>query len=107
VAGHTYALLVTLVSWVFFRATSLGHATGILSAMVGFNHPTGLADGIATFIDPFALTMLVAGMVGAFPLMQRLQLREPIPSLGYATILFAVLVMVAVKTFTPFIYQQF
>jgi alginate O-acetyltransferase complex protein AlgI len=107
VAGHVYALLVTMVSWVFFRAESLGQATGILSAMVGLNQVTGMADGIAAFVDPFTLTMLVAGCVWAFPLAPRLRLREPTPTFGYIAVLVAVLVMVAVKTYTPFIYQQF
>lgn len=121
VAGHTYALLVTLVSWVFFRATSLGHAAGILSAMVGLNQPIGVADGLTAFVDPFALTMLVAGIIGAFPVFGGLRFRvaageeptawarrsAPLREVGYIAVLLAVMVMVAVKTFTPFIYQQF
>jgi alginate O-acetyltransferase complex protein AlgI len=121
VAGHVYALLVTMVSWVFFRAESLGQATGILSAMVGLNHVTGVADGVAALVDPFALTMLVAGMFGAFPVFGGPRFRvaageeptawarrsAPLREAGYIAVLLGVLVMVAVKTYTPFIYQQF
>lgn len=135
VAGHAYALLVTMVSWVFFRATSLGQATGILSALFGLNHPTGVADGVIAFVDPFTLTMLLAGIVSAFPICKTIAARfggprfcvavtaesatrsresatlrgwvDVLQLLGYVALLFAVLVMVAVKTYTPFIYQQF
>ena len=107
VVGHGYALLVTMVSWVFFRAESLGQATGILTALVGLNRPTSVADGVPALVDPFTLVMLAAGVVGAWPVAQRLRLREPAPTLGYIVVLVAALVLVAVKTYTPFIYQQF
>jgi len=107
VAGHVYALLVTMVSWVFFRADSVGHATGILSAMVGLNRVTGVADAVSAMVDPFTLLMLVAGAFGAFPVAAWWRRREPLTTLGYATVLALVLVMVAVKTYTPFIYQKF
>ncbi|MEI6085533.1 MAG: MBOAT family O-acyltransferase [Verrucomicrobiota bacterium] len=105
--GHGYALLATMVSWVFFRATSLTQATGYLGAMFGLNHVTGVADGIPAFLDPFTTLMLVVGILGAFPIIPRLKFREPVATVGYAVVLGFVLVVVAVKTYTPFIYQQF
>jgi len=103
--GHAYALLATMISWVFFRSNSLTQATGFLGAMFGLNHVTGVADGVAAFLDPFTAVMLGVGVLGSFPILPKL--REPFPTLGYAFVFACVLVIVAVKTYTPFIYQQF
>ena len=105
--GHGYALLATMISWVFFRAASLPQAIGFLAAMFGFNHVTGVADGLGAFLDPFTALMLILGILGSFPVVPRLKAREPFATLGYAFVLAVVLVVVAVKTYTPFIYQQF
>ena len=105
--GHGYALLATMISFVFFRATSFKQATGFLSAMFGLNRATGVADGLGAFLDPFTGLMLIIGVVGSFPVMPRLKAREPFATAGYAFVLAVVLVMVAVKTYVPFIYQQF
>lgn len=103
--GHAYALLATMISWVFFRATTLTQATGFLGAMFGLNHVTGVADGVSAFLPPFTAVMLGAGILGSFPILPKL--REPLPSLGYAFVFVLVLILVAVNTYTPFIYQQF
>jgi alginate O-acetyltransferase complex protein AlgI len=103
--GHAYALLATMISWVFFRSTSLTQAAGFLRAMFGFNEVTGVADGLPAFLDPFTTLMLAAGILGSFPILPKL--REPFPALGHAFVLLLVLLLVAVKTYTPFIYQQF
>jgi alginate O-acetyltransferase complex protein AlgI len=105
--GHGYALLATMISWVFFRAASLTQATGFLSAMFGLNHVTGVADGVGAYLDPFTMLMLGIGIVGSFPVVPRLKIREPFATAGYIAVLAVVLVVVAVKTYTPFIYQQF
>ena len=96
-----------MISWVFFRAASLPQAIGFLAAMFGFNHVTGVADGLAAFLDPFTLLMLILGILGSFPVVPRLKAREPFATIGYVFVLAIVLVVVAVKTYTPFIYQQF
>ena len=77
------------------------------SAMFGFNHVTDVADGLGAFLDPFTAVMLVIGILGSFPVIPRLKVREPFGTVGYAFVLAVVLVVVAVKTYTPFIYQQF
>ena len=105
--GHGYALLATMVSWVFFRATSLTQAAGFLAAMFGRNHVTEVADGLGAFLDPFTALMLALGILGSFPIIPRLKTREPFATAGSAVVLAAVLIVVAVKTYTPFIYQQF
>ena len=51
--------------------------------------------------------MLAIGIFGSFPVIPRLKVREPFGTVGYTLVLAVVLVVVAVKTYTPFIYQQF
>lgn len=105
--GHVYALLATMISWVFFRSTTLAQAGTFLAAMFGFHHATSIADDARTLLDPFTTIMLVAGILGSFPIIPRLKIREPLATIGYAVLLLVVFVMVAVKSYTPFIYQQF
>jgi alginate O-acetyltransferase complex protein AlgI len=105
--GHVYVMAVTMVSWVFFRADSLGHAAHILSAMTGLHHPTLVADGVSAVADPFTMLMLAVGAVGAFPVAKPWLTREPWATMAHTAILVCVVVLVAVKTYTPFIYQQF
>jgi alginate O-acetyltransferase complex protein AlgI len=110
-AGHVYALLVTMVSWVFFRAASLPQALSFLAAMFGLNHPTQVADSAGAFVDRFTLLALMAGLIGSFPvipaLQSRLKSRDALATAALVVVLAAVLMLVAVKTYTPFIYQKF
>jgi len=106
--GHAYALLATMVSWVFFRAATLPQALSFLTAMLGWNRPTGPADSLVAIVDPLARVMLLIGIVGSFPVIPlRWRRREPLATVTLTAVLAAVLVMVAVKTYTPFIYQKF
>lgn len=113
--GHGYALLVTMVSWVFFRANTLTQATGFLGAMFGLNHVTGIADGVAALVDGPTLVAMLAGAVGAFPIVPTLRAKlreretiwETAALAALVVVLAMVLAMTAVKTYTPFIYQKF
>ena len=107
--GHAYALLATMVSWVFFRAATLPQALGFLSAMFGQNHPIVVTDGLLAVVDPFTRLMLVVGIIGSFPVIPRhWQTRGgPLATVALTALLVAVLMLVAVKTYTPFIYQKF
>jgi alginate O-acetyltransferase complex protein AlgI len=106
--GHVYALFVTMVSWVFFRADTLSQAFGFLATMFGMSHPTVVTDGVAAFVDPIALIALLAGAIGSFPVVTKLRGRGTVfETTALALILLAVIMMMAVKTYTPFIYQKF
>ncbi len=109
--GHAYALLVTMVSWVFFRADTLTQAIGFLGAMFGLNQATGGADGVAALVDTPTLLAMLAGVLGSFPIVpairSRLPAREALAAAALTIVLLMVLVMTAVKTYTPFIYQKF
>ena len=106
--GHAYALLATMVSWVFFRAATLPQALHFLTAMLDLNRSTGPADSLVAIVDPLARVMLVIGIIGSFPVIPlRWRRSEPLATVALTVVLAAVLMMVAVKTYTPFIYQKF
>ena len=105
--GHGYALLVTMISWVFFRADTLAQATGIVGAMFGFNQVTGVADDVIAFVDAPTLLVMLAGVLGSVPIVRVLPRRQFLADAALTVVLLMVLVMTAVKTYTPFIYQKF
>ena len=63
-AGIALTLLCVMVGWVFFRATSLASAQGILASMFGFVHGVplstlaGYSDGSLVWIVAFSLIAL-------------------------------------------------
>ena len=77
--------------------------------MFGQNHPTVVTDGLLAVVDPFTRLMLVVGIIGSFPVIPRhWQTRGgPLATVALTALLVAVLMLVAVKTYTPFIYQKF
>ena len=69
---HAYLLLVVMVGWVFFRATSLPQAFTFLGAMFGAGAETSLQP-LGLFVDPRIATALVAGIIGSMPWLPALQ----------------------------------
>lgn len=115
---HGYALLVLMVSFVFFRADTLSYALGYLAAMSGLHHPVGITDGILAFVDPPVLIALLAGVVGSMPFVPVLKAwRDKGGSLGVVmdtaamaalgVILIASAMFLSARTYTPFIYVKF
>src|SRR6202521_816643 len=70
--AHTYALLVVIIGWVFFRAETLPGAIGYLKAMAGFGRGNGLEHNAALYLDNELKLILVLAMVGATPIGSRL-----------------------------------
>jgi alginate O-acetyltransferase complex protein AlgI len=118
---RSYALLVVLVGWVFFRADSLGQALLFLKAMAG-------GSGLSTEGFPVALyatpAVLIAGLLGAFfsfpvpALAARIfATREPERLPAWFTRSLAVVLTLALfglsaaslasHTYNPFIYFRF
>ena len=117
---HAYALLVVLVSWVFFRAATLPEAGGMLRAMAGFAPGTGLEHSLALYIDPEKVLALIAGVVGSMPVIAAVKrwhartggsaLEAPVAFAGVAgltAVLLASVVLLAAGTYNPFIYFRF
>jgi alginate O-acetyltransferase complex protein AlgI len=89
---HFYTLLVVMIGWVFFRATTMTYALSYLGAMFGFingsqlvhvpHPPIDDAWIAASAIHPVALyassltwTAIVAGIIGSMPWLPRLRER--------------------------------
>lgn len=117
---HAYALLVVMVSWVFFRATSLPEALSFLYAMVGLSPASGVEHPIALYADAQTLLALTVGIVASTPVLTTvrrwrdgLSLRgseigaSVIEATGQALILMASVTLLAAGTYNPFIYFRF
>ncbi|MEO8346642.1 MAG: MBOAT family protein [Betaproteobacteria bacterium] len=61
--AHVYALAVVMGGWVFFRADTLEHALGFISALAGFASGNPMQHPVAQHLDPLvALTLVVAAV---------------------------------------------
>jgi alginate O-acetyltransferase complex protein AlgI len=69
---HAYLLIVVMVGWVFFRADTLAHAAAYLGAMAGVQPPGITPFAVAWFLTPEVLLALVAGAIGAAPIVPAL-----------------------------------
>jgi alginate O-acetyltransferase complex protein AlgI len=123
--AHTYALLVVIIGWVFFRAETLPGATAYLKAMAGFGRGNGLEENAALYLDNELKLILLLAMVGATPIASRLakmavagrQAQAPTGwsgwSLSIASNLYLASLFVisasylAAGTYNPFIYFRF
>jgi alginate O-acetyltransferase complex protein AlgI len=121
---HAYLLLVVMISWVFFRATTLPQGIAMLGAMFGAGGTAPAPYMPAWFLNREVVVALAAGIVGSTPIVPRLsdwlsqtsrdgaERRLPlVPSLvGTAAILVllaASLTLSAAQTYNPFIYFRF
>ncbi len=119
---HAYLLAVVVVGWVFFRATDLPRAAGVLRAMAGLQAGDGRLT-LAMLLDPLHALALAAGIVGATPWAESLRgwreraaggagrLASGALEWAGAAALFLVLLgaamALAAQTYNPFIYFRF
>ena len=119
----SYALLVVMVGWVFFRADTLTGAINFLRAMSGFSPALPTPYTVAWYLTPELWLALAAGIVGSTPIVPRLArwfdeaLDRPQPQLGWAVsasstaalglLLVASIMQMAARTYNPFIYFRF
>jgi len=117
---HVYLLLVVMVSWVFFRASTLSHAWSFLAAMVGLSPASGIEHPLGLYADPLTLLALTAGAIGSMPIVPALGRRlASLPGLSVeigasafklaamASILLTSVMLLAAGTYNPFIYFRF
>jgi alginate O-acetyltransferase complex protein AlgI len=110
---HMYALLVVLVGWVFFRATTLPEAVAYLGSMFGAaaNDPLPLA----AFVNGEVLLALAIAIPASLPIVslgERWSARSPavfsVARLTYVAVVFSLSVMyLTADTYNPFIYFRF
>lgn len=115
---HGYVLLVVLISWVFFRADSLGGALSYLRAMFG-----GVGDGnglyhLGLYASSVVVLAVTAGVIGSMPIIPWLRdavgrFRRGKQAWSYAIVVALVMLMIitvmhmANDTYNPFIYFRF
>jgi alginate O-acetyltransferase complex protein AlgI len=121
---HAYLLLVVMVGWVFFRAETLPQAASFLRAMAGLGAAQPTPYAVAYFLTPELWLALVAGAIGATPVVpallrwrsERAQqgsnavLTWALDAAGTAAVsalMIASLMQVASRTYNPFIYFRF
>jgi alginate O-acetyltransferase complex protein AlgI len=103
--------LVVCLSWVFFRAKTLGQATTYLASLFGFSHAGAAADAIAgPLYTPYHVSMLmlaaalVWGAPSSWTFTTRLTTGRAVGSLA---LLAASLLLMWTQTTNPFLYFQF
>ncbi len=123
--GHLYALLVVVVGWVFFRATTIDQACGFLKLMSGLA-PVGEHLPVSRYLDfevKLALLFAVFAATPILPMLGRvttsvwqrssraarvacafLEISEVTALLG---LLLLSLMRIAAGTYSPFIYFRF
>jgi alginate O-acetyltransferase complex protein AlgI len=126
---HAYALVVVMTGWILFRAPTMQHALAFLAAMFGFAPGTGTEYHLSLYLGPELALALVAGMVGALPVVPFLErardgLLEGIVArprlaplvhsafaltgvMGLMLLLAGSAMQLAAGTYNPFIYFRF
>ena len=103
--------LIVLVSWVFFRAVTLGEAVRYLGAMLGLGHPEPASALLAGMLyQPYLVgsVALAALITWAAPQTWDFTRRlSPIRSLAVMAALWAALAALFTQSYNPFIYFIF
>jgi alginate O-acetyltransferase complex protein AlgI len=121
VVRHTYLLLVVMVGWVFFRAETLSSAMVMLRAMTGFGGNLPTAYSPSWYLTPEVIVALLAGIVGAAPIVASLSRwrdhASEVPArvliwdaaaIGALLVIFiGAIAQSAAGTYNPFIYFRF
>ena len=124
---HAYALAIAMVGWVFFRADTFAGAAAMLRAMAGLGAGRPTIYAVSWYLTPEILLALGAGIVASTPIAPALARwwaerdasasRAGEPVLGWipsalgtaalAVLLAASVMLIAARTYNPFIYFRF
>ena len=111
VLGHIYTLLVVLIGFVMFRATSVGQGFSFLSAMfTGFTTTAAATVALHQIVTAEAVVMLVLGCLLCLPLPAKLtqsQLWQKLSYAGSVLLLALSIIALAAGGFAPSIYAGF
>jgi alginate O-acetyltransferase complex protein AlgI len=103
--------VIVCLSWVFFRAKTLGQAMSYFASLFGLAPVTGASDAVAGAIyTPYygALFVLAAVVVWGMPNTWAITSRLPVARAAYAMALFTLAVLLMwTQTTNPFLYFQF
>jgi alginate O-acetyltransferase complex protein AlgI len=126
---HAYTLLVVVVGWVFFRATTFENGLSVLTAMAGLGDASAVEFTPAVYLNRDVVLALVAGVLFSAPVLPalgRARLAERLLERGrprlasgvevlsacasvatFAVLLFTSAMQLAAGTHNPFIYFHF
>lgn len=122
---HAYALLVVMVGWVFFRADTLTGAGAMLRAMGGLGPALPTAYPPQWYLTPELILALVVGVAGSTPIVPAAARRLAAPgrtpgaparlawlpsaatAVALSALLAASMMLMAARTYNPFIYFRF
>ena len=111
VLGHIYTLLVVLIGFVMFRATSVGQGFSFLAAMfTGFTGTAATTVALHQIDTAEAVVMLVLGCLLCLPLPAKLtqsQLWQKLSYAGSVLLLALSIIALAAGGFAPSIYAGF
>lgn len=115
VLGWVYTMLVVMVGWVFFNASSWSHAIQFLQAMAGMQEgPLETAFSASYYLDRERITVLLLAALGSMPWYDVVQKRiSKQPFFAYlepAFLIFILLICMfylATDTYNPFLYFRF
>ncbi len=107
----TITFFTVCLSWVFFRADTLGEATTVIAAMFGFGTPSagsGLIDGLI-YQPYYVLSMVGCAVIvwGAPQSWDWTRVLTPMRVALVAAILFLAVALMIPQAFSPFIYFIF
>lgn len=121
-AGHIYTLAVVTLSWVFFRAPNLPHATGYLAALFGRSAPADYHFDLPRYFTAEVWIALGIGLLASTPVFYwvqqyliKLTTEKRLLTSGYELITTAGLLLIfltctmylAASAYNPFIYFRF
>jgi alginate O-acetyltransferase complex protein AlgI len=123
---HAYVLIVVMVGWVFFRADTIAGAVSMLRAMVGLGSGAPTAYAPEWYLTPELVIAIIIGVIGSTPIVPAMAARlaggpkgPPLPEAAFGWIpsaavtvalvalLAASLMLMAARTYNPFIYFRF
>jgi alginate O-acetyltransferase complex protein AlgI len=121
---HAYTLLVVMVGWVFFRASSFASARDLVCAMFGGAPLASALHPIASICNAQILLSIAAGVVGSTPWMPRLAAQrrallersdrtalasalEVAAALGVIALFALATLRVSAANYSPFVYFRF
>ena len=116
---HVYVLAVVMVGWVFFRADTLSGAVGFLTAMAGLGPALPTPVAVSWHLTPELVCALAAGIAGSAPIVPlaarwrdraaaaRVWNLDAAAIAALSLILFASILQIAARSYSPFIYFRF
>jgi alginate O-acetyltransferase complex protein AlgI len=114
---HAYVLLAVMMTWVLFRADTLGAAGHYFTALAGFGADSSVAPAFQRFFGVDVMLAMVAGVAAAGPFGYRWLKRIDLPlrfgsvRIGQLAGLFVLFTLVTLSlaggAYNPFIYFRF